>query len=533
LAALSPARSAPAGIVVAANGTLYLADSGNHRVLRYPRPANQSGRITPDAVLGQADFTSSTSAAVGAASLNRPGGLSLGPNGNLFVADRGNNRVLEFTAGAGTGALAIRVYGQPNMSSSVKPSQVSAQTLSAPQSVAVDAAANLYVADNGSNRVVIIPNTQSAPAAGAAAAFVIGQAGFSGSVAASGAGGLRGPADVGVDSTGNIFVSDGGNNRVMIYPSLVFLPVAGGAASGVVGQQTTAGSAVNYNSTDGLATAEGLSGPVGVYIDRQDTLYAGDAGNNRVVQFLKPAAVVNAASFQASSPVGQGSIATLFSSAVSTTTGAVNDTTWPTVFLNRQIVINDSLPAPLYSVTPQQISFQMPSNAPIGTDRIAVRTADTGELIAGGSILVAGAAPGLFTAAQNGTGQAAALNQDNTVNTTSNPVGKGTVIQLYGTGQGQVSPSVQDGTAAPFPPGLANTVAVPTSDQTTCLKNQPSMCVTFGTLFGDVQYSGLAPGYIGLWQVNVKVPAAAPTGAVQVRILVNGTASNIVTIAVR
>ena len=150
--------SAPTGIVVnPADGTLYVADSGNNRILRYPRPVDQAGRITPDAVIGQADFTSSTSAAVSSTSLNTPTGLALGPNGDLFVADLGNNRVLEFPAGAGTGSSAIRVYGQPGMNSSTAPSHISAQTLIKPQGVAVDQAANLYVADTGASRALIFP----------------------------------------------------------------------------------------------------------------------------------------------------------------------------------------------------------------------------------------------------------------------------------------------------------------------------------------------------------------------------------------
>src|SRR5438874_13792619 len=168
----------------------------------------------------------------------------------------------------------------------------------------------------------------------------------------------------------------------------------------------------------------------------------------------------------------------------------------------------------------------MPSNSPVGADRIAMRTADTGELVAGGSVLVSVASPGLFTISQNGTGQGAIVNQDGTVNAASNPASKGSVISLYGTGPGQVSPAVPDGTVAPGLPG-ALTVAVPTSDGVACVTNQPSMCVGIGgNTFGNVQFSGLAPGYIGLWQINVVVPANAATGNLQLRVLVNGTPSN-------
>jgi len=207
---------------------------------------------------------------------------------------------------------------------------------------------------------------------------------------------------------------------------------------------------------------------------------------------------------------------------------------------NRQVVVNDQLPAPLYYLGPvpnstmlYQVNFQVPSNAPLGTERVAVRLADTGELVAGGSLLVATASPGLFTLTETGAGQAAVVNQDNTINGASNPAPIGSTISLYGTGQGQVSPAVQDGTPAPASP-LSNTVAVPTSSGQTCLTSQPSVCVAIGNAFGTIQYSGLAPGYIGLWQINVTIPAGITTGsAVGVRVVINGTPSNQVTIAVR
>ncbi|HEV3199443.1 MAG TPA: hypothetical protein VGZ73_16175, partial [Bryobacteraceae bacterium] len=362
--------SVPAGIAVNPNdGTLYVADSGNNRVLRYPRPTDQAGRITPDAVIGQADFTSSTSAAVSASSLNSPTNVAIGPNGDLFVSDSGNNRVLEFAAGAGTGASAIRVYGQPSMFSSLKPSQVSAQTLASPLGIFVDRASNLFIADTGANRVLVFPNTQNAPPAGTAASFVIGQAGF-GTLNGGGVN-LKAPYDVTVDSTGSIYVADSGNNRVLIFTPLVFLPIAGASATSVVGQPNVTGIAPNWDSPDGLATADSLFDPVGLYIDRQDTLYVGDAGNNRLLQFLKAASVVNSATFQSGVPVGQGSIATLFGSGLASGTATVSATVWPTTLMNRQVVFNDQIQAPIYYMAPGQSNFQVPSNAPVGTGRVA------------------------------------------------------------------------------------------------------------------------------------------------------------------
>jgi len=60
------------------------------------------------------------------------------------------------------------------------------------------------------------------------------------------------------------------------------------------------------------------------------------------------------------------------------------------------------------------------------------------------------------------------------------------------------------------------------------------MCVAIGSGFGNVQFSGLAPGYIGLWQINVLIPQGTATGnAVSLRVLVDGSPSNTVTVAIR
>ena len=534
----STSLRSPRGIAVAADGTLYVADFGNNRVLRYPRPVDQSGRITPDAVLGQTGFTSSASAYVGPDSLRAPSGVALAPNGNLFVSDSGNNRVLEFPGGAGTGALAIRVYGQPGFSTSAPPNPVSAQTLAGPLGLFVDAASNLYVTDAGANRVVIYPNTNAAPPTGLPASIVIGQTSFAGASAGAGASALRLPFDVMLDSGGNIFVADNGNNRVVIFPSLLTLPNTGAAAYLAVGQASMQGNAPNWNTPDGLATPEGLSSPAGILVDRRDTLYVGDTGNNRVVHFLKAVAIVNAATSQPTVPVGLGAWCTLYGVGLSTDTKQSNSVALPTSLAGRELVVNDKIKAPLHYVSPGQINFVFPLAAPLGSERVALRAADTGELMAGGAVLVAAYAPGFFTHDQNGSGQAAALNADNSINSAANPASRGSVIQIFGTGQGPVVTPVADGQPGPFAPD--KTLANPTADANTCLNKQPAVCIALGGSGGgaqlaEIQYSGLAPGLVGVWQVNFKIPTTGPVGnTISVRALIGGAnQSNLVTIAVK
>jgi uncharacterized protein (TIGR03437 family) len=94
-----------------------------------------------------------------------------------------------------------------------------------------------------------------------------------------------------------------------------------------------------------------------------------------------------------------------------------------------------------------------------------------------------------------------------------------------------VSPPVPDGEAAPS--DSIFTVAIPTTDGQTCLSRQPSVCVVIGNTFGDIQFSGLAPNQIGVWQLSVRIPATAPSGIAPLRAVINGVPTNIVNVAIR
>jgi uncharacterized protein (TIGR03437 family) len=336
-----------------------------------------------------------------------------------------------------------------------------------------------------------------------------------------------------VDSTSAIYVADYGNNRVLAFPGLVFLPVAGATPTGLLGQRELTGTGPNWNGANGAATPEGLYAPLGLFIDRQDTVYVGDTGNNRVLHFLKPVSVVNSATYQSGVPVAPGGLAAIFGKGFAERDETGSGTPWKSALADREVVINDEIRVPLQYLSQTQVNFQVPSGTPLGTGRIAVRVAETGELVAGGGVAIASASPGLFTTSQDGRGQAAAVNHDGRINTTANPVQRGAILTLYGTGQGQVSPPVLDAMATPVSP-LSSTVTVPTTDGRACVVSQPAMCIAIGSTFGEVQYSGLAPGFVGLWQVNVKIPTDAPTGnAIPLRILINGTPSNVVEVAIR
>lgn len=529
----------PNSLAVDREGNLYVADTGNNRVLRFRRPVEQSGRITADTVIGQADFTSNTSAVVTANTLRGPTGLALSADGNLFVADTGNNRVLEYASSPGNNQAALRVYGQANMNDAESPVLTSAQTLFRPRGLAVDFANNLYVADAGANRVVVFANTANAPGAGVAAAAVLGQDDFQ----ATSTGMFRSPTDVAIDQNGGVMVCDFGNHRVLFFPPLIFLPATGGLPDGVIGQPNLTSNAPNGDSPSGRATATGLALPVGLFVDRQDTVYVADSGNARVLHFLRAAVAANAASNQRGASVAAGSVVALTANQLlnGNAAGEVRapgavwseplPTDWPVTTLGREVAINDELRAPIYHLSGTQAIFQLPRGTPAGTNRLAVRVAATGELVAGANIAVAATAPALFTAASGAT-QAAAFTEDGRSNSANNLAPRGSIVTLLGTGQGQVSPAVADGAAASAD-SQSRTVTLLTSDARSCSGAQ-SMCVIIGTGFGEIQFSGLAPNLVGIWQIKVRIPLTITSGtAVPVRVVINGSPSNTVTLAIR
>jgi uncharacterized protein (TIGR03437 family) len=149
-----------------------------------------------------------------------------------------------------------------------------------------------------------------------------------------------------------------------------------------------------------------------------------------------------------------------------------------------------------------------------GVADIQVVRPSTGEVIAASRIELAKVSPALFIQGSSAEGQIAALNEDNSINNAGNPAAKRTVVQLYGAGQGFIRNAPADGEAA--------------SGQ---LQTEEKPIVIMGTDFvdtSDILYSGLAPGLVGVWQINVRIPdKVAPSAAVDVVVQLQSVPSNI------
>jgi uncharacterized protein (TIGR03437 family) len=148
-----------------------------------------------------------------------------------------------------------------------------------------------------------------------------------------------------------------------------------------------------------------------------------------------------------------------------------------------------------------------------------VSVAYQGRPSAAASVPIASSAPGLFTWDGTGKGQAAAVNQDGSINSSAKPAKIGDIISLYATGEGQTSPSGLDGKLP------SNPLPQPVLPVT----------VTIGGQTVKPQYAGGTPGYFaGLMQVNVQIPAGvAPGNAVPVALQAGSAMSPVgVTIAI-
>jgi DNA-binding beta-propeller fold protein YncE len=195
----------PQDVYVDSAGRLWVADEGNHRVLRFDSAASKANGANADGVLGQADFTS-RNAATTQDGMKFPGAVVVDSSGHLWVKDQDNHRVLRFDNAASklNGANADGVLGQADFVSAVQgPTQ---NRMRYPRHIAVDSGGRLWVADNGS-RVLRFDDAAS-KANGANADGVLGQVDFTSAVYATTQTGMNNTAGIAIDNTGRLYESE-------------------------------------------------------------------------------------------------------------------------------------------------------------------------------------------------------------------------------------------------------------------------------------------------------------------------------------
>jgi uncharacterized protein (TIGR03437 family) len=240
--------------------------------------------------------------------------------------------------------------------------------------------------------------------------------------------------------------------------------------------------------------------------------------SNVSIPEINPGGVLNAASDAPSGPVAAGSLATVFGSFPVSGPVSASWIPLPPMLAGLSLKLADGFPVPLLFVSATQVNIQVPWELTGQTE--ALLTAGIGGLAsAGQNVNLAPFAPGIFAINGQGSGQGAILDASYHLVDANNPTTPGAVVQIYCTGLGAVTNQPATGAAAPNDP-LAMTTTLPR--------------VTIGNAPAKVQFSGLAPGYAGLYQVNAEVPVEASRGvAVGVTVLIGEAASNTVTIAVQ
>jgi len=269
----------PYGVHVDGSGRLWVADSGNSRVLMFQNASTLGNGAAADLVLGKPDFTtfSSMPGPPSALKMDIPRAVFVDAADNLWVVDLGFSRVLKFAAvsGLANGAPATTVLGQPNFTTAgIYPGGAGMRV---PQGVTVDGSGRLWVADTYNHRILRFDNAASL-GNGAAASAVLGQANLTSGASGATARNLAYPYDVKTDLSGTLYVSDGENHRVLLFQTAAS-KANGAAADGVIGQPdfttNTAGTTdQNLNATE-----------IGLASDGAGHLWITDPGNNRVLRF--------------------------------------------------------------------------------------------------------------------------------------------------------------------------------------------------------------------------------------------------------
>jgi uncharacterized protein (TIGR03437 family) len=549
--AISAQLGAETAVATDAAGNLYIADTLNQRIRR----VTPSGTITTVAGNGTMSFSGDGGPAT-LAGMQDPSGVAVDAAGNLYIAAEGNFRIRRvtpegtITTVAGNGISGFSGDGGPAISAE----------LANPNGVAVDAAGNLYIADQvGSYRIRRVtpagtittvagngkygfsgdggPATQAAlgvstgiavdrvgnlyiadednyrirrvtPAGTITTVAGNGKYGFSGDGGPATAAPLGSPSGVAVDGAGNLYIADRLNYRVRrVTPEGIITTVAGNGTPG-------------FSGDGGPAISADLTAPNSVAVDEAGNVYIAVYPGSRI-RVLQPVAgspiistVQNGGSFLPG--VSQGSWVTIKGANLAGTTRVWTTPDFvgnslPTMLDNVSVTINGKA-AYVYFVSPGQLNVLAPADTTLGPAPVQVTYDGAASSVV--SATLSAVSPALFMLDPQGRKYVAAVRSDGAFLGPSNlfsgalatvPAHPGDVILLYGTGFGPTSPATPIGTTF----STANLTASPVT-------------VTIGGVPATVQFAGLvAPGE---YQFNVVVPSV-PAGDNLVVLTVGGSSS--------
>jgi uncharacterized protein (TIGR03437 family) len=569
--ASSAALAIPGHLALDSHGNVYVADLGNKRI----RKVDTNGNITTVAGNGSEIYSGDGSSALstgfqlGGFDVSGPqklidSGIAVDVAGNLYICSHTELRMVDPAAVITTLAhfsgnplcIVLENSGVPYVVTGLALMEIANGVISPVMAVdgvtgqsvplgfqsagaAFDSQGNLYISSYASIERV--------------SGGVITRVAGNGTVGHSGDGGpatsaqLAGPSGITVDPSGNIYFVDSGNSSIRVLnPSgpacaysissrYIAVPSAGGtitaavqtsssctwAISGLPNWATQSSSTIKM----GTSTANLLIAPLSGIARSATVSIAGFSvvvTQQGTIGSPSVTAINNAAS-NVSGAVAPGEIVTITGSGlgpsplVSAHVGS--DGLYDTALAGTSVQFN-GIPAPMIYTSATQVAAIVPYEI-TGTS-VPVTVTYQGQTSAATLVVVAASAPAIFTLDSTGQGQAAAVNQNGSINTTSAPALIGSIVSLYATGEGQTTPLGVNGKPATVPLPKPNLpVSVTIGGQTVSA--------------AQIQYAGGAPGLVaGLLQVNVQIPSGVtPGNAVPIAVSVGGKTSQAsVTLAV-
>jgi sugar lactone lactonase YvrE len=250
----------PTGVAVDAQGNIFVSELSNNAI----RKIDPSGNVTTIAGDGKTGFVDGPGGRNGTAEFNIPNGIAIDAQGNLFVADTGNNAIRKIdSSGVVTTLAGNGTAGDLDGTGG----QLGTAEFNLPYGVAVDAQGNVFVADQANNRIRKID-----PSGNVTTLTGNGTAGFfDGTGGPTGTAEFNGPSGVAVDAQGSVLVGDSNNLRIRkVDPAGDVITVAGNG---------------DHGYRDGTGGANGTAefdNPTGVAVDAQGNVFVADWMNNRI-----------------------------------------------------------------------------------------------------------------------------------------------------------------------------------------------------------------------------------------------------------
>ncbi len=466
------------GIAVDNSGQVFFSDTSTCRIRRVDNPITTTQPFIWTAAGNTAvPFCGATSGSP----FVSPGALAFDSKGNLYIADYGASVVRMMT---NTGAVST-FAGTGTYGSTGDGGPASKAELAYPVSLTFDAAGNLYIGDSGNS------NIRKVDTSGNITTVVSNIT----------------PQGIGIDAAGYFYYVDGVTSTVRkVLPGGGVVTVAGNGSPGYAGDGGPGSQAV-------LNQASGLN------IDPHGIIYVADTMNDIIRSLVPVPSSVGIQDTASEVPgsaleiggIAPGEILTLFGSGLGPATltqATAANGVYPTQLAGTSVTFNGT-PAPVIYTSSGLVTVVAPYEI-TGSSSANIALTYQGSTYTATMPVVA-VQPAMFTANASGIGQAAALNQDLSVNSAANPAHLGSTIVLYVNGAGYTNNPV-DGQVAPVNCG------------TSCLASPlGQVTVKIGNQFVTPSYAGAAPSLIaGVMQVNVQIPTTIIPGSVPVLVTVNG-----------